>query len=181
MEKGSSGKLKKLVLGLIGVFVLIQFVPYGRDHNNPPVKSEPNWDSPQTRQMAKSACFDCHSHETVWPWYSHIAPMSWLVQRDVEEGREHLNFSDWAHSKHTDDLEEVQEVISEGEMPLPIYKIMHSDARLDDNQKQQLIKGLQSTMIASLPPEKRAKLDITRGETEEAGEHEHEEEGETSH
>ena len=84
-----------LVVGLVALFVLIQLVPYGRNHANPPVVKEPEWVSPQTRQLAKRACFDCHSNESVWPWYSNIAPVSWLVQNDVDEGRRRLNFSEW--------------------------------------------------------------------------------------
>src|SRR5690349_11025724 len=75
--------LKGVGLGLLaitGLFLLIQAVPYGRAHTNPPVVSEPHWDSPRTRELAKRACFDCHSNETRWPWYSHVAPMSWVLQ-----------------------------------------------------------------------------------------------------
>ena len=89
--------IKRIALSLIGLlllaFVAIQLVPYGRDHDNPAVIAEPNWDSPQTRDLFMTACGDCHSYETEWPWYSNIAPVSWLVQHDVEEGREKLNFS----------------------------------------------------------------------------------------
>jgi hypothetical protein len=78
---------KKLVLliaaGAALLVALIQAVPYGRAHSNPPVVSEPAWDSPRARELAVRACFDCHSNETVWPWYSNIAPVSWLIQSDV--------------------------------------------------------------------------------------------------
>jgi len=82
-------------LGLPLVFLALQLVPYGRDHVNPSKVSEPAWDSPATRALAKQACFDCHSNETEWPAYARIAPASWLVQHDVEEGRAVLNFSEW--------------------------------------------------------------------------------------
>jgi hypothetical protein len=89
--------LKRLIvlIGLVGVlgFLAIQLVPYGRDHTNRPVTGEPKWDSPATRADAVTACFDCHSNQTVWPWYSNIAPMSWLIQHDVDEGRAALNWS----------------------------------------------------------------------------------------
>jgi len=78
---------------LVGVAIAIQAVPYGRHHGNPPVLAEPSWDSPQTRVLTARACFDCHSNATVWPWYSNIAPISWLVQHDVDEGRRAVNFS----------------------------------------------------------------------------------------
>jgi hypothetical protein len=128
------------ILVLIGIvlFALIQLVPYGRSHKNPPVVQEPNWDA-QTRAIAKKACFDCHSNEVVWPWYSNIAPVSWLVQRDVDEARRKLNFSDWSRSPETG---EIAEVLQEGEMPPAQYKLMHPAARLTDAEKQTLIQGL---------------------------------------
>src|SRR5690348_9189375 len=82
-------------LGLFLVMLVIQLVPYGHDRVNPPVTAEPAWDSPETRALAKQACFDCHSNETEWPAYSKVAPVSWLIQHDVTEGRSKLNFSEW--------------------------------------------------------------------------------------
>ena len=79
--------LKWALIGIPVVLVLIQFVPYGRSHTNPPVTGEPKWSSARVRQLTKDACFDCHSNETTWPWYSNVAPVSWLVQRDVDSGR----------------------------------------------------------------------------------------------
>ena len=80
--------LRALVAGVV-VFGLIQLVPYGRDHANPPVTREVKWDSPRTRALAAGACFDCHSNLTTWPWYSNVAPVSWLVYADVVGGRGH--------------------------------------------------------------------------------------------
>jgi hypothetical protein len=130
------------LLGLLGLFVLLQLVPYGRAHDNPPVVQEPNWDSPETRALAVRACYDCHSNESVWPWYSNVAPISWLVQRDVDEGRQHLNFSEWGSGREAERERELVEVVSEGEMPPAIYLLQHSNARLTDAEKQQLIDGL---------------------------------------
>ena len=130
-----------LFLAGLVLFGLIQLIPYGRDHTNPPVLQEPAWDA-QTRAIAQRACFDCHSNETVWTWYSNIAPVSWLVQRDVDQGRDELNFSEWETGE--DEAEDIAEVILEGEMPLPIYLIMHPEARLSEAEKAQLIKGLQN-------------------------------------
>ena len=79
---------------LVAGFLLLQLIPYGHAHNNPVVVKEPAWDSPTTRTLAQRACFDCHSNETVWPWYTNIAPVSWMTQHDVEDGRRKLNFSD---------------------------------------------------------------------------------------
>lgn len=81
--------MRRIIFGiiiLVVLFGLIQFFPYGINHNNPAVTSEPDWDSPATRELVKTACFDCHSNATAWPWYSDIAPAYWLVYRDVVEG-----------------------------------------------------------------------------------------------
>ncbi len=133
------------VFVIVGGFLLIQLVPYGRDHSNPPVKNEPVWDSPETRDLAQRACFDCHSNETIWPWYSNVAPISWLVQHDTEEGREELNFSEWGTSGEGEEGQEMVEEIKEGEMPLRIYLITHPEARLTQAEKEQLIDGLLAT------------------------------------
>jgi cytochrome c551/c552 len=127
-------------LGVALIFVAIQFVPYGRDHTNPPVQSEPSWDSPQTRALAVRACFDCHSNQTVWPWYSNIAPLSWLIQRDVDQGRRRLNFSEWnSLGRETGD---VTRVVQRGQMPQWYYVMLHPQANLSDAEKASLIQGL---------------------------------------
>ncbi len=141
--------VRLLLLGLLGVFVLIQFVPYGRDHTNPPVSAEPNWDRPRTRALAADACFDCHSNLTDWPWYTNVAPMSWLVQRDVDQGRSTLNFTEWDRPQA--EVDEVFEVISDGEMPPWNYTLTHRDARLSDAERRELIDGLRATFHASPP------------------------------
>ena len=129
----------------LALFLLIQVVPYGKDHTNPPVISEPNWDSQQTRDFAKRACFDCHSNETEWPWYSNIAPASWLIYYDAVTARDEFNFSDWENDP-MDDAEEFAEVISEGEMPPLRYLLFHAEARLTDTEQIQLITGLANTV-----------------------------------
>lgn len=145
------------VAGLVVLGVLIQFVPYGHDHTNPPVMQEPQWDSLQTRALAKRACFDCHSNETVWPWYSSIAPASWLVYRDVAEGREHFNFSEWdmhpslpegqgQGEEHQHGPEVIKEVLESGEMPPKQYLLLHPEARLSNEEVQLLIDGLTKSM-----------------------------------
>ncbi len=130
----------------IGGFVLLQLIPYGRNHDNPPVLSEPNWDSPETRALAERACFNCHSNETEWPWYSNVAPVSWLVQHDTDEGREHLNFSEWNQGGKGREPYEMVEVIAEGEMPMPIYLVTHPEARLTAAEKEALMQGLRTTI-----------------------------------
>ncbi len=153
--------LKIVVIVLLVGFLLIQIVPYGRAHDNPPVVSEPNWDSPETRALAERACFDCHSNDTVWPWYSNVAPVSWLVQHDVDEGRQFINFSDWINSG---DVDELSEMVTRGEMPPFQYFPMHPEAKLTDAERAALADGLAAT-VAQSPA-------TTGGERGERGEHE---------
>ncbi|WP_236021807.1 heme-binding domain-containing protein [Geomesophilobacter sediminis] len=135
--------LGKIVTAIIVILVLIQAVPYGRNHINPPVLREPAWDRPATRELAMRACFGCHSNETVWPWYSQVAPISWLVQHDVDEGRRKLNFSDWRNGARKGERpEEIREEVTEGEMPPLMYRLAHPQARLSEEQKRELVDGV---------------------------------------
>jgi hypothetical protein len=132
--------LKWTAFGLLAVFLLIQLVPYGHDHTNPTGGRAINWDSARTEELMRGACMDCHSNETEWPWYSNVAPVSWLVQNDVDGGRRELNLSTGEA-----DLDEMIETIREGSMPPWQYKPTHPAARLSDQEKQDLIRGLQAT------------------------------------
>lgn len=128
----------------LAAFAAIQFVPYGGNHVNPPAICEPAWDSTATRSLAKHACFDCHSNETQWPAYARVAPVSWIVQHDVIEGRAVLNFSEWQRpqEKSTDAAEE----LLEGAMPPGMYRLMHTHARLSDANRDRLARGLAKTV-----------------------------------
>ncbi|MGB0386512.1 MAG: heme-binding domain-containing protein [Ardenticatenaceae bacterium] len=147
--------VRNVLIGAVVLFVLIQFVPYGWG-DNPPVVKEPNWDSSQTRELAVRACFDCHSNESKWPLYSNVAPLSWWIYHHVEDGREHLNFSDWGnrrpHGREAQNndpehlIEEIIEVMKEGEMPLPSYLPLHPEAELTPAEMEQLINGLAQTV-----------------------------------
>ncbi len=143
MRKPVVNLLIFLVLGAVVLFAILQFVPYGRSHINPSVIQEPQWSSVNTRDLVKRACFDCHSNETVWPWYSNIAPISWLVQHDVNEGREKLNFSDITHGEQ--EWDDIEKVLRTGEMPPRIYILQHPEARLNSEETQALIDGLRRT------------------------------------
>jgi hypothetical protein len=129
---------------LVLAFVAMQFVPYGRDHANPPVAAEPVWDSRETRTLAKQACFDCHSNETEWPAYSVFAPVSWLVQHDVSEGRAVLNFSEWQRPQ--EEAKEAAQELLDGEMPPHMYQLMHAHARLGAADRVRLARGLEKTL-----------------------------------
>jgi hypothetical protein len=133
------------IIFVIILLLLFQFIPYGKDHNNPTIISEPNWDSQQTRVLAKRACFDCHSNETIWPWYSNVAPISWLIYRDVAAGRRRLDFSDWKNIRLREPGE-IASAITEGEMPPLQYLLIHRTARLSTTEKTLLINGLLKTL-----------------------------------
>ena len=122
----------------------IQIVPYGRARINPPVRQEPTWSNSVTRDLAVRACYDCHSNQTVWPWYAQVAPVSWLIQHDVDDGRRRLNFSEWSRPQRG--TRNVARRIQRGSMPPWYYLLMHSQAKLSEAEKQALVKGLQETV-----------------------------------
>jgi heme-binding protein len=142
--------LLRVGIGLVLVLGLAQLVPYGRDHANPPVTREVRWDSARTRELAVGACYDCHSNLTVWPWYSNVAPVSWLVYRDVQEGREKLNFSEWDRPQG-EEGDEAAEVVREGSMPPLQYKPLHPAGRLSAAEREELARGLEETLAADPP------------------------------
>ena len=127
------------LLGLGVVFLGIQLVPVER--TNPPVTGEvPAPDD--VMAILQRSCWDCHSNETRWPWYSRVAPVSWLVAEDVEDGRRHANFSAWDgyDAKDSDEvLEEVIEVMEKAEMPIWQYTLVHGDAKLSADERERLI------------------------------------------
>jgi hypothetical protein len=134
--------VRRIVIGLFATFILIQLVPYGRNHSNPPVTREPAWNSPETRATFDRACGNCHSHQTTWPWYSHVAPVSWLVQRDVDEAR--ANFNTSTAVAHDEGRESAEEVLK-GKMPPKIYLVAHPEARLSDAERKAFAIGLDAT------------------------------------
>jgi hypothetical protein len=152
-EVGDHRKLPRLIRRVswivVAVFALIQLIPYGHGHSNPPITGQPAWDSVTTRALVGTACFDCHSNQTQWYWYTNVAPLSWFVQHDVEEGRGALNFSEW--DRPQDGTDEMAETIREGSMPPWYYYAVHWSARLSPNEQTQLIAGLERTFQASPP------------------------------
>ncbi len=138
------------LLALVALFLLIQLVPYGRAHDNPPVTQAVKFDSPRTEQLFNDACGACHSNLTKWPWDSYVAPSSWLVENDVNTGRSILNTSEWDRLSQAEPGE-VADVITAGEMPPLQYKLMHSSARLSDAEKQELADGLTRTFQQDPP------------------------------
>ena len=142
---------KKTLLWAIGVgvvvFVLIQLVPYGRSsHSNPQAANAFQWTDPQAEAIARESCYDCHSNETKWWWATSIAPFSWLVQRDVDQGRARLNFSDWTGQPSA---AEVQEIVNEGEMPPIQYVLIYPGAKLTEAERQTLVQGYAASIAAN--------------------------------
>jgi hypothetical protein len=135
-------KLKWIFAALVVAFGLLQFTNPPR--TNPPVVHDLMATSvppPEVAAMLHAACYDCHSHETKWPWYSRIAPVSWLITSDVNEGRTNLDLSDWSADqpdRAAKRLENMSEKIGYGEMPPSKYTAIHADARLKDGQKKEL-------------------------------------------
>ena len=140
---------RRLLLGAAGLLMAIQFVPIDRE--NPPVVAEIAAPAEVTAILERS-CYDCHSNETRWPWYSRVAPASWLLAHDVEEGRERLNFSTWgrlpAHER-AEEMEEIWEEVEEGEMPLWFYLPLHPEARLSADDRDVLERWSKTGIHAS--------------------------------
>ncbi len=129
----------------LGTVIIMQLIPYGHVHSNPPVAATPVWDSPRTEGLAVKACYNCHSHETEWPWYSYVAPVSWLIEQDVLLGREEMNFSDWK----PEDLNatHVATDVYVRHMPPVRYLPLHPSSRLTDQEKNDLAEGLRKTIL----------------------------------
>jgi hypothetical protein len=127
----SKRKICKSILGIIAVGLIgIQFFPVVR--SNPPVLAEIEAPT-EVMNIFRRACYDCHSNETVWPWYSHVAPVSWLMESDVKVGRSNVNFSEWnEYSEKLRNLKryKIGKEVDEGEMPLWFYVPLHSEAKL---------------------------------------------------
>ena len=133
--------LKWIFCALLVGFTLLQFTNPVR--TNPLVVQDLLTTNapPHITAMLHAACYDCHSNETKWPWYSRIAPMSWLVARDVVEGREQLNLSEWPAgnpARATKRLGSMSEIIGYGDMPPKKYTAIHADARLTDADRKEL-------------------------------------------
>ena len=131
-----------VAVGLAGLLAVAQLVPYGRDHSNPPVTQDAPWGDGRVRALAVAACYDCHSNETQWRWYSNVAPASWLVQNHVDEGRRKVNFSEW--DRPQEEADELAESVLEGSMPPRSYLLMHSSADLSQSEKEQLVAALRA-------------------------------------
>ncbi|UII20354.1 heme-binding domain-containing protein [Fulvivirga ligni] len=141
---------KYIILVLVAAFIIIQF--FRIDKTNPTYNESEDFititkPSDEVKNILVTACYDCHSYKTEYPWYSNVAPASWFLAEHIEDGRRHLNFSIWGTypaDKAAHKLEEVADEVEEGEMPLSSYTIMHGDAKLTDAQKEALVSWVKS-------------------------------------
>lgn len=137
-----TGPVVPFLLAGLGALLVLQLIPYGHQHTNPPVIKKIAWENSTAADLVTRACYDCHSHETSWPWYSWVAPVSWLVQHDVEEGRRKLNFSDWNGNRKGENIDKIEKELREGEMPPLPYLLAHPRSRLTVAEKKTLCDGL---------------------------------------
>jgi hypothetical protein len=145
--------LKAVLVGLaclVALFGLVQLVPYGRTHSNPAVVKEPPWSTPRVRELAVRACFDCHSNETKWPWYANVAPFSWVVEFDIENARDVINFSEW-NRRFPLAVYSSQSILSGG-MPTLKYRMAHPAADLNPEETRELASGLDATLATPGAP-----------------------------
>jgi len=146
-------KIFKIIIWvLLGLFILIQFFPVTYPetielNENDLVNS--NTISKDVELILKTSCYDCHSNETRYPWYSYVAPIKWLIIRDIKQGRGDLNFSDWSTLKARDKiklLDKIAEEVDEGNMPMPIYTVTHRNASLDEERREILVEWTDQMM-----------------------------------
>lgn len=137
---------KKIVwLSILAILIILQVIPTGRpevieQNQNDLLVNNSIPDS--VASLLKNSCYDCHSNQTAYPWYSYVAPVSWLVVRDVKVGRKHMNFSNWESLSKTDKakyLTDINDEVSMGSMPMVIYPIMHPEARLTAEERQMIV------------------------------------------
>lgn len=152
---------RRLMLSImlpVAALIALQGVPYGRDHSAPGDGTKPVWSSTRTAELARRACYDCHSNETQWPWYSNFAPVSWRMFHHVEEGRNHLNFSalDPANEKVADAAREAGESVTKKSMPPVDYLLAHPEARLTAEERGLLAAGLDSTFSTFVEDKRKA-------------------------
>lgn len=141
---------KKILITFAVIFVVIQFVRIDKTNPVTPLENDfielakPNV---EIAAILKTSCYDCHSNQSKYPWYSNVAPVSWFVKNHINEGREHFNFSEWneyASVDRTNILHECAKAVEKGEMPMKPYVLMHSEAKLTDEQKADLVAFFRS-------------------------------------
>ena len=142
---------KKIFIIVLVLLIVIQFI---RPEKNQSAAATPNDiftihpSANDVTQLVKTACYDCHSNNTVYPWYSNIQPVAWWLDHHIEEGKKELNFSEFGTyepKKADHKLEELAEVVEEKEMPLKSYTLIHADSRLTDSQRELIVSWAKAT------------------------------------
>ena len=140
----------KIIKILFVIFIAIQ--AFRIDKTNPPIDTTQDFitmykPSEAVANTLKTSCYDCHSNESKYPWYSNVAPVSWLVKNHINEGREEVNFSEWGKlttKRKMKKLEDIIEEVEEGEMPMTPYVLMHSDAKMSDETRKAFLDYFKS-------------------------------------
>ncbi len=151
-------------IAVVVLFVGMQLVPAGR--SNPPIDPAMTFQAkvnvpPYIDRIVRRSCYDCHSHETVWPWYSFVAPVSWLVAGDVKNGRKLLNFSNWTYNtiRTVGRLDQMAQEVDNGDMPLKNYLLMHPNAKLSKADRDTIMSWVEIAREEVMnPPAKRDSL-----------------------
>jgi len=142
-RKGGGLKKALLIIGILAVVVQLFRPSYDNPVTDPALAAGKSLRVPPgVAALLRTSCFDCHSNESRRPWYSHIAPASWLVARDVAQGRKHLNFSEWGgypQSRQVSLLGNIADEIASGDMPYPPYLLLHAEAKLSQGQRDSLV------------------------------------------
>lgn len=149
-------KKKIALIVILAILIIIQFFPASKNQNTELLASDitkvttvPD----DVLQVLKVACYDCHSNNTLYPWYNNIQPVAWWLNRHVEEGKEHLNFSsfgDYTAEKAAKKMRGISREVEKGDMPLSSYTLIHRNAVLNETQKQAVINWTKSAVIAGL-------------------------------
>jgi hypothetical protein len=157
-KKETYMKRSAILYIILGILIVLQF--FQIDRNDP--ETDPSKDflaiaqpPAEIEQMIRVSCYDCHSFETAYPWYTYINPVGWWVKNHIHEGREHLNFSEWANysgEKRAHKLEECYEEVGEGEMPLSSYTLAHGSARLSQDQRDKLVSWFKMSSPVKVTP-----------------------------
>lgn len=140
--------MKKTLLIISIILISIQFIRPDKNREIQPTKNDitANLMIPlEIQEILKTSCYDCHSNNTVYPWYNHIAPISWLIAKHINKGKEHLNFSEWKKynfNQKNHILDEIEEVIQKNEMPLKSYLLMHHDGTITQQEKEWLLEWI---------------------------------------
>lgn len=144
-------RVKQILFALLILFIVIQFVQPARNQSGQVLQTDiskiyniPN----DVYALLKNTCFDCHSNNTSYPWYSNIQPIGWILTKDIKDGKAKLNFSEFGSispRRQMSKLQNVENRIKDGTMPLPVYQFMHPGARLTEEEKRLLIEWIQNT------------------------------------